>query len=125
MTPKKNRVHTPPLCDSEMLTLRRQVLLAAAKLVAGSHRLGADADHDIRQCGSAKSGHCRQCGDIGVKFYSTQAGTIAGIRFYRGHTDPSGYAVELFSSTGTLLGSAKGKDTCSVRYRSDNIELPR
>jgi len=52
---------------------------------------------------------------LGVKFYSTQAGTIAGIRFYRGHSDSNGYTVKLFSSSGTLLGSATAaRDTCSV-----------
>jgi hypothetical protein len=51
---------------------------------------------------------------LGVKFYSTQAGAIAGIRFYRGAADPRGYTVELFSSSGTLLGSAMDSDTCSV-----------
>jgi hypothetical protein len=52
---------------------------------------------------------------LGVKFYSTQAGTIAGIRFYRGQTDSRGYTVKLFSSSGTLLGSATAAaDTCSV-----------
>jgi hypothetical protein len=51
---------------------------------------------------------------LGVKFYSTQAGAIAGIRFYRGAADPRGYTVELFSSSGTLLGFAMDSDTCSV-----------
>jgi hypothetical protein len=51
---------------------------------------------------------------LGIKFYSTQAGTIAGIRFYRGQTNSSRYTVELFSSSGTLLGSARDRDTCSV-----------
>jgi hypothetical protein len=53
---------------------------------------------------------------VGVKFWSSQPGTIAGIRFYRGHkASSSGYTVKLFSASGTLLASAKtGKDTCAV-----------
>ena len=53
---------------------------------------------------------------LGVKFSSTQAGTIAGIRFYRGHKASSnGYTVKLFSNSGSLLASARTtKDTCTV-----------
>ena len=52
---------------------------------------------------------------LGVKFYSTQAGTIAGIRFYRGHSNSNGYTVKLFSASGSLLASAAtSKDTCAV-----------
>jgi Domain of unknown function (DUF4082) len=53
---------------------------------------------------------------LGVKFWSSQPGTISGIRFYRGHTvGSSGYTVKLFSGSGTLLASAKtATDTCAV-----------
>lgn len=51
---------------------------------------------------------------LGVKFYSTQPGTIAGIRFYRGHSNRNGYTVKLFSSAGSLIASAKGGDSCTV-----------
>jgi hypothetical protein len=53
---------------------------------------------------------------LGVKFWSSEPGTIAGIRFYRGYrASSSGYTVKLFSASGTLLASAKtGKDTCAV-----------
>jgi hypothetical protein len=52
---------------------------------------------------------------LGIKFYSTQAGTIAGIRFYRGQRNTYGYTVKLFSAGGTLLASAKtSSDTCVV-----------
>jgi hypothetical protein len=53
---------------------------------------------------------------LGVKFWSSQPGTISGIRFYRGQTvGSSGYTVKLFSGSGTLLASAKtAKDTCAV-----------
>jgi Domain of unknown function (DUF4082) len=52
---------------------------------------------------------------LGVKFWSTQAGTINGIRFYRGRSNSNGYTVKLFSASGSLLGSNKvSQDTCAV-----------
>jgi hypothetical protein len=42
---------------------------------------------------------------LGVKFYSTQAGKISGIRFYRGATSSSGYVARLFTASGTMLAS--------------------
>jgi hypothetical protein len=43
---------------------------------------------------------------LGVKFWSSQAGTISAIRFYRGATSPSGYVARLYSAAGQRLGSA-------------------
>jgi hypothetical protein len=43
---------------------------------------------------------------LGVKFWSSQAGTISAIRFYRGATSSSGYVARLYSAAGTTLGSA-------------------
>jgi hypothetical protein len=43
---------------------------------------------------------------LGVKFWSSQSGTISAIRFYRGTTSPQGYAARLYAADGTLLGSA-------------------
>src|SRR3984893_5714773 len=42
---------------------------------------------------------------LGVKFWSSQAGTISAIRFYRGATSSSGYVARLYSAAGQLLGS--------------------
>src|SRR5271166_1409054 len=42
---------------------------------------------------------------LGVKFWSTQSGTISGIRFYRGTTSQYGYVARLYTASGTLLGS--------------------
>jgi hypothetical protein len=42
---------------------------------------------------------------LGVKFWSTEAGTVSAIRFYRGTTSPQGYVASLYSASGTLLGS--------------------
>jgi len=52
---------------------------------------------------------------LGVKFYSTQPGTISGIRFYRGAKDSYGYVARLYSAGGTLLAQAKmATDSCAV-----------
>lgn len=52
---------------------------------------------------------------LGVKFWSTQPGTVAGIRFYRGHSNKSGYTARLYTAAGSLLAQATtAKDTCTV-----------
>jgi hypothetical protein len=52
---------------------------------------------------------------MGVKFWSSQPGTISAIRFYRGLTDPDGYVARLYTAGGTLLASATlSADSCSV-----------
>jgi Domain of unknown function (DUF4082) len=42
---------------------------------------------------------------LGVKFWSSQAGAISAVRFYRGAASPSGYVARLYSAGGKLLGS--------------------
>jgi len=42
---------------------------------------------------------------LGVKFWSTEAGTISAILFYRDMTSPQGYVASLYSADGALLGS--------------------
>jgi hypothetical protein len=42
---------------------------------------------------------------LGVKFWSSQAGTISAILFYRATPSPQGYVASLYSSSGGLLGS--------------------
>ena len=52
---------------------------------------------------------------FGVKFWTTQPGTVAGIRFYRGHSNNGGYTVRLYTAAGSLLAQATtSKDTCTV-----------
>jgi hypothetical protein len=43
--------------------------------------------------------------NVGVKFWSTQAGSISAIRFYRATTNPRGYIAGLYTASGSLLGS--------------------
>src|SRR3954467_2795118 len=52
---------------------------------------------------------------LGLKFYSTQAGSISGIRFYRAARNRNGYRVELFSVSGSLVAQATSTtDTCTI-----------
>jgi hypothetical protein len=52
---------------------------------------------------------------LGIKFYSTQAGVISGIRFYRGAKNTSGYRARLYKADGTLLASASStKEPCGT-----------
>lgn len=52
---------------------------------------------------------------LGVKFWSSQPGTVSAIRFYRAGASSSGYVGRLYSASGTVLGSATlKKDSCSV-----------
>jgi hypothetical protein len=52
---------------------------------------------------------------LGLKFYSTQPGTISGIRFYRGAKNSDGYVARLYSAGGTLLAQATlATDSCAV-----------
>ncbi len=44
---------------------------------------------------------------LGVKFWSSAAGSISAIRFYRGAVSPQGYVASLYSASGSLLGSVK------------------
>jgi hypothetical protein len=52
---------------------------------------------------------------LGVKFWSSQSGTVSAIRFYRAAANSSGYVANLYTAGGTLLASAMlSRDTCSV-----------
>ena len=53
---------------------------------------------------------------LGVKFWSAQAGTVSGIRFFRGAKNPNGYIVALYSASGLRLAL--------VRLEADSGPLP-
>jgi Domain of unknown function (DUF4082) len=53
---------------------------------------------------SANTAHIAET--LGVKFWSSEAGTISAIRFYRRKTSPSGYVARLYTASGGVLGSA-------------------
>lgn len=44
--------------------------------------------------------------ELGVKFQSSQSGTVVGLRFYKGPSNSGTHVGDLWSSTGTLLASA-------------------
>ncbi|MBX3021793.1 MAG: DUF4082 domain-containing protein [Bdellovibrionales bacterium] len=48
----------------------------------------------------------RNAVELGMKFQSSQAGTITGIRFYRAVDNPNGFVARLYSANGTLMGTA-------------------
>jgi uncharacterized protein DUF4082 len=43
---------------------------------------------------------------LGVKFYTIDAGSIKGIRFYRAVKSPTGYVARLYTASGSMLASA-------------------
>lgn len=52
---------------------------------------------------------------LGVKFYSTEAGAVSGIRFYRAAQNASGYRVKLFTASGALLAQGISvADSCMI-----------
>lgn len=64
---------------------------------------------------------------LGVKFWSSQAGTVSAIRFYRAAASSTGYVASLYSAGGMrLLGSAKlTSDSCSVPcWEVANFAIP-
>jgi len=64
--------------------------------------------------------------ELGVRFKSTVAGRITGIRFYRGVEDSSGYVVHLWSATGTSLAakSVAAKAGAAAGWREVSFTTP-
>jgi hypothetical protein len=86
------------------------IVLSGGKLsLARSFTIFGDAVPDIPAVGDAMTGYSPwyyMPVTLGVKFWSSQPGTISGIRFYRAAQSPQGYVTGLYSANGTLLGSA-------------------
>ena len=63
---------------------------------------------------------------LGVKFYSTMAGVVSGVRFYRGANNLNGYRVRLYTAGGLRLGRALvAGDTCAIPcWESVNFASP-
>ena len=63
--------------------------------------------------------------ELGMKFTSDQAGQITAIRFYKSPSDTSTqHAVNLWSSTGTLLGSATSANETASGWQQVNLTSP-
>ena len=86
------------------------ILLSGAKLcLAQSFTIFGNAVPDVPAVGDALTGYSPAFYTpvtLGVKLWSSQPGTISGIRFYRAAQSPQGYVTGLYSANGTLLGSA-------------------
>ncbi|MGO7683612.1 DUF4082 domain-containing protein [Rhizobium ruizarguesonis] len=62
--------------------------------------------------------------ELGVKFTSNVAGDVTGIRFYRSANDNGQNVVDLWSSTGTKLGTATFTTTTASGWQTVNFTNP-
>jgi hypothetical protein len=62
--------------------------------------------------------------ELGVKFTSTVAGTVTGIRFYKAATNTGTHIGSLWSSTGTLLASATFTGETASGWQQVNLSTP-
>ncbi|TAT75377.1 DUF4082 domain-containing protein (plasmid) [Rhizobium ruizarguesonis] len=62
--------------------------------------------------------------EVGVKFTSNVAGAVTGIRFYRSANDNGQNVVDLWSSTGTKLGTATFTTTTASGWQTVNFTNP-
>jgi Domain of unknown function (DUF4082)/Domain of unknown function (DUF1929)/Bacterial Ig domain len=62
--------------------------------------------------------------ELGVKFRTSQAGFITGIRFYKGSGNSGTHVGKLWSSTGTLLGSANFAGETATGWQQVSLAAP-
>jgi hypothetical protein len=62
--------------------------------------------------------------ELGVKFRTTEAGFILGVRFYKGSTNTGTHAGNLWSSTGSLLASATFTNETASGWQQINFATP-
>ncbi|MFL5237743.1 MAG: DUF4082 domain-containing protein [Rhizomicrobium sp.] len=62
--------------------------------------------------------------NLGVKFISSAAGTITGIKYYKGANDTGTHTGSLWSSTGTLLASATFSNETSSGWQTVSFSNP-
>ncbi len=62
--------------------------------------------------------------ELGVKFSSEVAGSVTGIRFYKGATNTGTHIGSLWSSTGTLLASATFTSETESGWQQVNFSTP-
>jgi PKD repeat protein len=62
--------------------------------------------------------------EVGVQFKSDVAGTISGIRFYKGTGNTGTHVGQLFTSTGTLLASATFTNETATGWQQVNFSTP-
>ncbi|MGQ0838189.1 N,N-dimethylformamidase beta subunit family domain-containing protein [Actinokineospora sp.] len=61
---------------------------------------------------------------LGVKFQSSVAGQVKGIRFYKGPQNTSAHTAHLWSATGTLLASATFAGETATGWQTVNFAAP-
>jgi hypothetical protein len=61
---------------------------------------------------------------VGVKFRSSTAGQIAGIRFYKGNLNTGTHVGQLYSATGTLLAQATFTNETASGWQQVNFPTP-
>ena len=62
--------------------------------------------------------------ELGMKFTSSRAGTISGLKFYKGAQDAGTHVGSLWTSTGTLLGSATFRNETASGWQSVSFANP-
>jgi hypothetical protein len=62
--------------------------------------------------------------ELGVKFRTDRAGSIAGVRFYKGATNTGGHVAHLWSSSGTLLATASFTGETASGWQQANFATP-
>ncbi|MCP3395145.1 DUF4082 domain-containing protein [Bradyrhizobium sp. CCGB12] len=62
--------------------------------------------------------------ELGVRFQSSTAGTVSGIRFYKSSQDTGTHTGELWSSTGTLLATATFTNETASGWQSVTFSNP-
>src|SRR5689334_7323252 len=62
--------------------------------------------------------------NLGVEFRSDQAGFITGVRFYKGASNTGTHIGNLWSATGTLLGSATFTNESATGWQQASFGAP-
>ena len=62
--------------------------------------------------------------EVGVKFSASVSGTITGLRFYKGSSNTGTHVAHLWSSTGTLLGTATFTNETASGWQQVNFSSP-
>jgi hypothetical protein len=61
---------------------------------------------------------------LGLRFYSTHAGTVTGVRFYKGWQNTGTHIGTLWSNTGTQLASVTFSNETAVGWQRANFTTP-
>jgi hypothetical protein len=62
--------------------------------------------------------------ELGVKFTSDVAGTVSGVRFYKGSNNTGTHTGHLWSASGTLLGTVTFENETATGWQQANFSTP-